>query len=121
MSDWTPELKQEVIEAYKAQNPTAETTTQICEELADKYGKTVNGLRLILSKGDVYIATSAKTSTASADSGDKPKRKSKQDSLDELGALLVEHGVTVDDSVVGKLTGKAAEYFIGAFKHILEN
>lgn len=119
MSDWTPELKAEVIEEYTSSNPTAETTIEIVEKLAEKHDKTVNGLRMILSKGNVYVSAGKKTTTTAADSN-KPKRKSKQDSLDELNTLLTSNGVELDDTVTSKLTGKAAEFFIGAFKTILD-
>lgn len=121
MSQWTDELKQEVIAEYKEKNPTPETTTEIVAELAEKYDKTPNGIRMILTKANEYVAKGNTASTSNSGSGDKPKRKSKQESLDELKALLTEHGVEVDETIVDKMTGKAAEYFIGGIKHILEN
>ena len=122
MSQWTEELKQQVIEEYEASNPTPENTTEIIEELAEKHEKTVNGTRLILSKAGVYIAQASKSnSTTNSSSGDKTPRKSKQDSLDELTALLVEHGVTVDDTIISRMTGKAAEFVITSIKHVIEN
>jgi hypothetical protein len=115
MSNWTDELKAQVIAEYEAENPTPETTTEIIAVLADKHEKTVNGIRMILSKAGKYVAkTAASAASASASGEKKAPRKSKQDSLDELTALLESHGVEVDDTVVSKLTGKAAEFFIGA-------
>ena len=120
-SDWTEELKQEVITAYIAEEPTPENTTEIISELADKFKKTVNGIRMILIKAEKYVAIKAKTSTSSSDSGDKPKRKTKQESLDELSELLTKHGVTADATIIDKLTGKAADYFTAAFTTVIEN
>jgi hypothetical protein len=108
MSQWTDELKQEVITAYTESNPTPENTTEIIEELATKHEKTVNGIRQILSKAEVYVSKTAATSSGSA-SGTKTARKTKQESLDELSALLVEHGVEADSTIIDKMTGKAAE------------
>lgn len=118
MSDWTAEQKQEVIEDYTSRNPTSENTVEIVADMAVKYSKTVNGLRMILSKGGVYVSAGKKTATA--EDADKPKRKSKQDSLDELNKLLTDNKVEVDETVTSKLTGKAAEFFIGAFNTILK-
>ncbi len=74
---------------------------------------------MILSKAEVYVAkTAASTSSAS---GTKTTRKSKQESLDELSALLTKCGVEIDGTVIDKMTGKAAEYFIKAFNHIIES
>lgn len=120
-TQWTDELKQTVIAAYTAAEPTPENTTEIINELAEEHDKTVNGIRMILIKAEVYVAKAAKTSSSSSDSGDKPKRKTKQESLDELSELLTKHGVTADATIIDKLTGKAADYFTASFKTIIEN
>jgi hypothetical protein len=120
-TQWTDELKQEVIDAYTAAEPTAETSTEIIEELAEKHEKTVNGIRMILIKAEVYVKKTAKTSSSSSSSGEKTTRKTKQESLDELSALLSGHGVEVDTTIIDKLTGKAAEFFITSIKTIIEN
>lgn len=120
-TQWTDELKQEVIEAYTAAEPTPETSTEIIQELAETHEKTVNGIRMILIKAEVYVKKTAKTSSSNSASGEKTIRKSKQDSLDELSALLTKHGVEPDATIIDKLTGKAAEYFITSFNTIIEN
>ena len=120
-SQWTDELKQEVIAAYEAAEPTPETTTEIISDLAEQHDKTVNGIRMVLSKAGVYVAKTPQNASSGGASGDKPKRKTKQESLDELAALLTDHGVEVDSTIVDKMTGKAAEYFITSIKHIIEN
>lgn len=106
MADWTDELKQQVVTEYEAEKPTPETSIEIVKELAEKHGKTVNGLRMILSKAGVYICGAKAKPTASK--SDKAPRVSKQDSIDELVDLLEDHGVEIDEEIFGKLTGKAA-------------
>lgn len=115
---WTDELRQEIIEEYQKEEPTPETTMDIVADIASNHSLTVNGVRMVLSRAEVYI-TKGKTESASKE--DKPKKKPKQESLDDLTALLTKHGVEPDDAVISKLTGKAAEYFIGAFTTIIES
>ena len=65
MSDWTDELKEEVVAAYLEREPTPENTMDIVKELAEEYdGKTPNSIRMILSKAGVYVK---KTPAASAE------------------------------------------------------
>jgi len=118
MAEWTEESKAKLIAQYTAAEPTPETTTDIVAALAEEFGATVNGVRIILSKAEVYVSKSK--AKPAGKGGDAPARKSKQDSLNELSSLLEDQGVEVDPTVVDKLTGKAAEYFIAAFKHIIE-
>jgi len=120
-TQWTDELKQEVIDAYTAADPTPETSTEIIQELAETHEKTVNGIRMILVKAEVYVKKTEKTASSSSDSGDKPKRKTKQESLNELSAILTKHGVEPDASIIDKLTGKAADYFTASITTIIEN
>lgn len=115
MSTWTDELKEEVIEQYTSQDPTPETTMEIVEGIAEEHGLTVNGVRMVLSKAGEYVA---KGKTASASTEGKTKKKPKQESLDDLTTILKDNSVEVDDTVISKLTGKAAEFFIGAFKTV---
>jgi HEAT repeat protein len=118
MSDWTDEKKAAVIKEYQDQKPTPENTMDIVADLAQAHNVTVNGVRQILAKANVYVAKGK--ATTAADTEAKPKRKSKQESLDDLDKILTDNGVEVDSSITSKLTGKAAEYFIEAFKTILK-
>ena len=119
-SQWTDEAKQEISEAYLEASPTPENTTEIIAELSEEYDRPVNSIRAMLVKAEVYVSKTKNTPAASA-SGDKPARKSKQDSLDELTALLETNSIGVEPDIISKLTGKAAEYFAGAFKQALKN
>ena len=120
MSSWTDELKTEVIDKYTSQNPTPENTLDLVADIADKCNVTVNGLRMVLSKAGVYVARGTTAATNASDPT-KAKKKSKDESLKELTTLLTQHGVEVDDGIISKLTGKAAEFFIKAFNHLLED
>jgi len=118
-SQWTDEAKQEITEAYLEASPTPENTTEIIAELSEEYDRPINSIRAMLVKAEVYVSKTKNTPAATA-SGDKPARKSKQDSLNELSTLLGDNSITVDLDIINKLTGKAAEYFAGAFKQALE-
>lgn len=111
MAAWSDEDKKKLCEQYMERNPTPENTQDILEELAEVWDKSVNSCRIILSKEGVYVSK-AKAAKPDAKAGDdKPKRVSKQDAIDALKATLESKGKEVDESIVDKLTGKAAVYF----------
>jgi hypothetical protein len=120
-SEWTPELKEQVIAEYLNRNPTPENTTDILLELAEEFEKTPNGVRRILIADGSYVSKAAtNTATATKTAGkDAPKKASKADSISELVELLNFNGIEVDMGILDKLTGKAAVYFTGAFKEAL--
>jgi hypothetical protein len=108
MSDWTDEEKAEVVTQYEDAKPTPETTMDIVKKLADDFDKTPNGIRMILSKANVYVT---KAPAAKADASDKPKRVSKADAIETLEAAITAAGKEVDSEITARLTGKAAVYF----------
>jgi flagellar capping protein FliD len=115
---WTPELKEEVIEKYKAAEPTAETSTEIIKDIADEIEMSPNGVRMVLVQAGVYVkkdAAAAKT-TAKKDTGDAPKRVSKESAIADLKAAIEAKGAEVDEDILSKLTGKAAVYLLGIIK-----
>jgi hypothetical protein len=118
MSSWTDELKEQVIEDYKSADPTPENSTEIIKDIADKIGMSPNGVRMVLVQAQVYIkkdATSGGKTTTKKD-GDAPKRVSKESSIADLRAAIEDKGAPVDDDILGKLTGKAAVYFLSVIK-----
>lgn len=126
MSDWTQELKDEVIAAYEKQEPTAETSAQVVQQLAEEFEKTPNGIRRILSVAGVYISAAKKPSTASTSkaskpASDKPARVSKEDSIAALVSTLESLSLEVDETITSKLTGKAAVYFNQLFEQVKSN
>ena len=69
MSDWTPESKDELIAQYVTEiekfpeEERGDHSADIVKSLSEQFDKTVNGVRIILSKADVYVK---KTPTAKA-------------------------------------------------------
>lgn len=124
-TEWTPELKEEVIAAYEKAEPTPETSAQIVADLAEEFEKTPNGIRRILSVAGVYISAAKKASPATSKdkkaAGDKPARVSKEDSIAALVSTLESLSLEVDEAIVTKLTGKAAIYFNSLFEQVKSN
>ena len=112
---WTDELKAKAIEMYVDANPTPANSMEIVKEIAEEIGESVNGVRMILTKAEVYVkkeaaATKPGTSATKTD-GTKAVRVSKTDAIDKLNAAITAAGKDVDAEITGKLTGKAAVYF----------
>jgi len=120
MSEWTPELKAELVAAYLDANPTPENSMEIVAELAKEYDKTVNGVRIILTQNEVYVKKAAGATKAAAGGGTagaaKAPRVSKADAIADLSSAIVDAGQEVDSEIVDKLTGKAAQYFAGVLR-----
>lgn len=106
---WTDELKEQVIAEYQEANPTPENSMEIVKELAEKHDQSPNGVRMILSRAEVYVkktASDTKSTTSTAS-----KRVSKADAQASLVSAIQDAGQEVDSDIVEKLTGKAAVYF----------
>lgn len=108
---WTDEKKAAVVEAYEQANPTPENSMEIVKEIADEHDESPNGVRMILTKAGVYVKK-----TPAAASGEKKAaaggtRVSKVAAKEALIAALSDAGQEVDEEIVSKLTGKAAQYF----------
>lgn len=116
-STWTPELKEKVIKMYKEAEPTPETSTEIIKDIADELEQSANGVRMVLVQAGVYVkkdaaAAPAKGTSGKATAGEGTKRVSKDAAIAELKAAIEEKGAPVDEDILGKLTGKAAVYFL---------
>lgn len=121
MSTMDDETKQEIVDAYLKANPTPENSMDIVNELAEELGKSANSIRMILSNAGVYVKKTAKAATTSKSSDSdevKTSRKSKQSSIDDLSEAIRSAGQEVDEAIVSKLTGKAAEYFNSIIRSI---
>lgn len=114
-SEWTEELKKQVIEEYQKANPTPETSVDIVKEIAETHEKTANGVRMILTTAGVYVSkkVEGKDSSSSSKSGSGGKKVSKEASIGALKKAIEDKGLEVDEDILGKLTGKAAVYFTG--------
>ena len=118
LSEWTPELKEEVIAAYKDREPTPENSMDIVNELAEDFEKSPNGIRVILSKAGAYVK---KTSTAKAASGTTGgSRVSKAAAQESLTQAITDAGQDADAEIISRMTGKAAVYFAALIAAINE-
>lgn len=125
---WTEEKRNLVIaeyvdtmqNEYETDEERAASTMEVVAELAEKHGETVNGVRNVLTKADVYIRKQAATKASTASSGGTAKRINKADALQELqntiGSIDPE---LVDAELISKLTGKVAAYFTGILVTVL--
>ena len=107
---WEQEKKDAVVAAYLERNPTPETSVEIVKDLADEYDESPNGVRMVLSKAEVYVKKSA-AAPAAGGKATGGGRVSKADAQEALIAALESAGAEVDEEIIGKLTGKAAQYF----------
>ena len=119
MSEWTDELKAEVVAEYEKRDPTPENTMEIVMELAEEHEKTSNGIRMILTKAGVYVKKVPAKKESKAGTGGT--RVNKAEAIAALSAAIEAEGAEVDESILSKLTGKAAVYFTGVVKTIVED
>ncbi len=113
---WTDELKAKAIELYEAGEPTPENSTELIKDIAEQLEQSPNGVRMVLVQAGVYVKKEAGSSTTSKTTakkdGDAPKRVSKDEQIAQLKQAIEARGVEVDDDILSKLTGKAAQYFV---------
>ena len=110
---WTDEKKAQAVEMYEAEQPTPENSMEIVKMIAEEIEESLNGVRMILTKAGVYVK---KTPAAGSSAGGEKKatggtRVSKAAAIEALTAALSDAGQEVDEEIVSKLTGKAAQYF----------
>ena len=116
---WTDESKAQAIEAYTNEEPTPENSMEIVKSIAEEMGESPNGVRMILTKAGVYV----KKTPAASGGGAKAAptggtRISKAGAQEALTAALTDAGVAIDEDIVSKLTGKAAQYFADALAKV---
>lgn len=119
---WDDEKKAKVIKEYVDEKPTADNSMEIVKSLAENYGETPNGVRMILSKAGVYVKkeAAAKPTSSGKEPASGTTRVSKEASIDALRALIVSMEGPVNEEILTKLTGKAAVYFVDVLKTITE-
>ena len=110
---WDDDKKAAVIAAYEEANPTPETSMEVVKEIADEFEESANGVRMILSKAGVYVKKTPAASGSGTSSGGGSSRVSKAAAQEALVAVLTDVGAEIDNDIVEKLTGKAAQYFAG--------
>ena len=107
---WDQEKKDAVIAAYQEQNPTPENSIEIVKEIAEEYDESPNGVRMILSKAEVYVKK-APAAPSNGNGGGGGTRVSKAAAQEALVTALTDMGAEVDEEIISKKTGKAAQYF----------
>ena len=110
---WDDDKKAAVIAAYEEAQPTPENSMEIVKEIADEYEESPNGVRMILSKAGVYVKKTPAASGSGTSSNGGSSRVSKAAAQEALVAALTDVGAEIDNDIVEKLTGKAAQYFAG--------
>lgn len=108
---WTDEVKETAVAAYLEHSPTEDNSMEIVKEMAKDMGCTANGLRTILSKAKVYIKVKAAKPATKAKEGSGSTRVTKADALNTLHEAISSLGLSPNEEIVSKLTGKAALYF----------
>ena len=109
---WDDDKKAAVIAAYEEAGPTPENSMEIVAEIAEEYEESPNGVRMVLTKAGVYVkkAPAAKSASSGSTGGG---RVSKAAAIESLTSAITDAGQEVDEEIVSKLTGKAANYFAG--------
>ena len=109
---WTDESKQQAIDLYTEQDPTPETSMEIVKEIADELGESPNGVRMILTRASVYVKKNPSSGSSSGNSTGGG-RVSKEAMHNELKSAISDAGQEVDDEIISRLSGKAAQYLAG--------
>ena len=109
---WDDDKKAQAVSMYEAADPTPETSMEIVKDIADELEESPNGVRMILTKAGVYVKKAPASGGATkASNGGSGGRVSKAAAQEGLIAAINDAGQSVDEEIISKLTGKAAQYF----------
>lgn len=111
---WDDDKRAKAVELYLAKGPTEEDSMEIVAEVAEELNESVNGVRAILSKAEVYIKKTPKATESKGAS--TSTRVSKEDAQNALVEAIESVGKEADMDIISKLTGKAALYLAGVIK-----
>ena len=116
---WDDDKKAQAVAMYEEAEPTPETSMEIVKDIAEELDESPNGVRMILTKAGVYVkkTPAAKSSGGTTGGG---TRVSKAAAQEALAAALSDAGQSVDEEIISKLTGKAAQYFTSIITTINE-
>ena len=113
---WDDDKKAQAVSMYEEQEPTPETSMEIVKDIAEELDESPNGVRMILTKAGVYVKKSPATNGGGGSTGGG--RVSKQAMQEELIAAISDAGQAVDNDIIDKLSGKAAQYLAGVITAI---
>jgi|TARA_R110000744_G_scaffold5366_2_gene18943 hypothetical protein len=108
---WDDEKKAQAVSMYEDMEPTPETSMEIVKGIADEIDESPNGVRMILTKAGVYVKKAPAAKAASTGAATGGTRVSKAAAAEALIAAITDAGKEVDEEIISKLTGKAAQYF----------
>jgi len=108
---WDDDKKAEAVTLYEAASPTPETSMEIVKDIAEELDESPNGVRMILTKAGVYVKKTPAAKAASTGAATGSTRVSKVAAQEALTAAITDAGKAVDEEIISKLTGKAAQYF----------
>lgn len=108
---WDDEKKAQAVQMYLDGEPTPDNSMEIVKEIAETLEESPNGVRMILTKAEVYVKKAPATKSASSGSSTGGGRVSKAAAQEALVAAITDAGQAVDDEIISKMTGKAAQYF----------
>lgn len=114
---WTDEQKEQAVAMYVERNPDADNSMEIVKEIAEELDQSPNGVRMILSKAEVYIKKTPSASPSKS-SGGGGSRVSKAAAIEQLTAAISDAGAEIDEEILAKMTGKAAMYFAGVLNQV---
>jgi len=115
---WEEAKKQQAIELYAAEEPTPENSMEVVKCISAELGESPNGVRNILVRAGVYVKkTPATRSSSSKTNGG---RVSVADAQATLANAIRDTGEEPDDTIISKLTGKAANYFAAIINKVNE-
>ena len=107
---WDDDKKAQAVSMYEEAQPTPETSMEIVKDIAEELDESPNGVRMILTKAGVYVKKTPAAKSSSGSTGGST-RVSKAAAAEALIAALGDAGQEVDEEIIGKLTGKASQYF----------
>ena len=107
---WDDDKKAQAVNLYEEAEPTPETSMEIVKDIAEELDESPNGVRMILTKAGVYVKKTPATKSSGGSTGGGT-RVSKAAAAEALIAALGDAGQEVDEEIIGKLTGKASQYF----------
>lgn len=111
---WTDESKALAVKMYEENDPTPETSMEIVKMIAEELDESPNGVRMVLTKAGVYVKKSPASGSAKTGGTEKASgstRVSKAAAIEALTTAISDAGQEVDEEILSKLTGKAAQYF----------
>ena len=118
---WDDDKKAQAVAMYEEQDPTPETSMEIVKAIAEELEESPNGVRMILTKAGVYVKKTPASGGSTSAKGTSGGRVSKAAAQEALIAALSDAGQEVDEDVISKLTGKAAQYFAGVIGNVAAN